>query len=179
MNYFEEVANFLIESGFINFLIPLILSFAFFYILFEKLKLTTNKTLNALISFSISLLIFIYPLISGMNIALALSYFFAQSFSFILVIVIGLLLASLFYPDLPQKLSIFFRTRGILAGMISLGVAFFLLSGLISVLFPISSTSSQYQRTQTTVTDELTKFVVLIGLLAVFGVIMIVAGRMR
>jgi uncharacterized membrane protein YjfL (UPF0719 family) len=179
MNYFEEAANFLIESGFINFLIPSILSFAFFYILFEKLKLITNKTLNALISFSISLLIFIYPLISGMNIALALSYFFAQSFSFILVIVIGLLLASLFYPDLPQKLSIFFRTRGILVGMISLGVVFFLLSGLISVLFPAFFTSSQYQRTQITVTDELTKFGVLIGLLAVFGVIIIAAGRMR
>jgi len=178
MNYFEEAANFLIESGFINFLVPSILSFVFFYVLFEKLKLTTNKFLNALVSFSISLLVFIYPLISGMNIALALSYFFAQSFSFILVLVVGFLLASLFYPDLPKKLSIFFRTRGILAGMISLGVVFFLLSGLISVLFPTSSTSSQYQQTQT-VTDELTKFGVLIGLLAVFGVIMIAASRMR
>jgi hypothetical protein len=179
MNYFEEAANFLIESGFINFLVPSILSFLFFFVLFEKLKLTMNKFLNALISFSISLLVFIYPLISGMDIALALSYFFAQSFSFILVLVTGLLLASLFYPDLPQKLSIFFRTRGALAGMISLSVTFLLLSGLISVLFPISSTSSQYRQTQTIVTDELTKFGVLIGLLTVLGVIMIVAGRMR
>jgi len=179
MNYFADVARFLIESGFIIFLVPSILSFVFFYVLFEKLKLTTNKFLNALLSFSISLLVFIYPLVSGMNIALALSYFFAQSFSFILVLVIGFLLASLFYPDLPQKLSIFFRTRGILAGMIALSVVFFLLSGLISVLIPTSSTYSQYHQIQTTATDDLPKLGILIALLTVFGVIMIAAGRMR
>jgi len=172
MNYFENLASWLIESGFITFLVPALISFTFFYILFERIKLA-NKFLNALLAFSICLLIFVFPLISGMNIAIAMSYFLAQSFSFIFVFAIGMLIASLFYPDFPQKLARFFRTRGILAAVLGLVIVLFLSSGFLSILF------QSYSAPSAPLAGEKGRLTILIALLVIFSILLLLSARIR
>lgn len=172
MNYFASAASWLIESGVINFLVPFLLSFTFFFVLFERIKLSTSKILNAVMSFSIALLIFIFPLVSGIDISIALSYFLAQAFSFIFVFVVGMLIASLFYPDFPQKLSYFFRTRSVLFGMIGLVIALFVTSGLLTLIF-----QSYSAPTQKTYDREGFGVAIIVALLLIFAVLLLISSR--
>ena len=189
MNYFEQLATYLVETGIVTFFVPFLISFAFFFALFEKLRLSDKKSINAILSFSVSLLIFVFPLVSGINIAVALSYFFAQAFAFLVVLVFGLLAASLFYPDFQERLKQFFTSRGIMVAMIALAIALFVVSGLLNLLFYSFSPyySSVYgpaaENTQYSTTgpsaDETRNVGVLAALLIIFVVIIVISGRLR
>lgn len=176
MNYFEELAKILIQSGTITFFVPFLLSFSFFFALFEKIKLSDKKSLNAILAFSISLLILTFPLISGVDIGAALSYYFAQAFGFLIVIIFGFLISSLFYPDFSEKLKNFFTTRGVLASMIALAITLFVTSGLLNLLF-LSFNLGQYGASPT-ITDA-TNVAILTALLLIFVIILTISGRLR
>ncbi|MEM0480740.1 MAG: hypothetical protein QXQ14_00935 [Candidatus Aenigmatarchaeota archaeon] len=173
MSYFEEVANFLIQSGTISFLVPFLISFAFFYALFEKIKISEKKSISTILAFSISLLIFTFPLISGIDLGVALSYYFAQAFGFLIVLVFGLLVASLFYPDFSEKLKQFFVTRGVLVAMIALALTLFVTSGILNLLF--FSFSPQTENTL----SEAVNVGILAALLIIFAVLIAISSRIR
>jgi hypothetical protein len=134
MNPFEIIINKMISLGFYDFLFPFIIASAIFYALLKKSKIFGESiVINAVISLSIALLIFGFPVIAGLSLASALSAFFTQATVWILILSIGFLLASLFYPDLAKMLLETFKRRTTLFMLLALGIALFVTSGLLSV----------------------------------------------
>jgi hypothetical protein len=134
MNPFELVINKMISLGFYDFLFPFIITSAIFYALLRKSKVFGESIfINAVIALSIALLIFGFPVIAGISLASPLSTFFAQATVWILILFIGVLLASFFYPDLTKVLLETFRRRTTLMMMITIGIVLFITSGLLSV----------------------------------------------
>jgi hypothetical protein len=134
MNPFETIINKMISLGFYNYLFPFIITSAIFYALLKKSKVFGESIfINAIISLSIALLIFGYPVIAGISLATPLSTFFTQATVWILVFAIGILLASFFYPDLTKVLLETFKRRSTLMIMLAIGITLFITSGLLSV----------------------------------------------
>jgi hypothetical protein len=134
MNPFEMIVNKLIALGFYDFLFPFIITSAIFYALLRKSKVFGESAfINAAISLSIALLIFGFPVIAGISLATPLSTFFTQATVWILIIAIGFLLASFFYPDLTKVLLETFKRRTTLMMMLAIGITLFITSGLLSV----------------------------------------------
>ncbi len=134
-NIFEPIIRRLIEVGFYEFLLFLF-SLAMFYALLKKSKvLGESPLINAVIAFVGAFLVFGYPVIIGISLTMPLTTFFTQAVIWILLIFVGLLLASFFYKDLPGMLAEQFKRRTTLYEMLAVGLVLLVTSGLISVLW--------------------------------------------
>jgi quinol-cytochrome oxidoreductase complex cytochrome b subunit len=134
MNPFEIVINKMISLGFYTYLFPFIITVAIFYALLKKSKVFGESiVINAVVALSIALLVFGFPVIAGVSLASPLSIFFTQATVWILIFVIGILLASFFYPELTKMLLETFKRRTVLMLMLVIGVVLFITSGLLSV----------------------------------------------
>jgi hypothetical protein len=132
---FELVVRKMIEWGFYGYLFPFLLTLALFYGLLSKSKLLGGSPLvNGVIALCAAFLIFGFPILAGISLALPLSMFFAHTTVFLLVFVMAFLLASLFYPDMMDWLASVFTRRTTLWAMLGLGMVLFISSGLMSVL---------------------------------------------
>jgi len=110
--YFEIVARNLIEIGFYEYILPTLMTAAIIYGLLKKSKLVGESiVVNGTLAISIALLIFGFPALAGISLATPLSTFFTYTIIFILVFVVGILLASLFYPNLQDFLTKYFVER--------------------------------------------------------------------
>ncbi len=133
-NPFEIVIQKLISLGFYDFLFPFIITAAIFYALLRKTKvLGESPAVNAALALSVAFLIFGYPVIVGFALGSSLSVFFTQGTVFILILLMGFLVASFFYPDLGKFLSEAFTRRTTLMAMVALAIALFVTSGLVNV----------------------------------------------
>src|SRR5437879_2163102 len=111
------------ELGFFNFFFPFILLTALFYALFKKSKAVGESPLiNGTISIVISFMVLDFQIITGFNLQSPFATFFTGATIFILVFLVGFLLASFFYPNLNEFLQSVFVRRGTLFGMIIIGL---------------------------------------------------------
>ncbi|MEM5828346.1 MAG: hypothetical protein QW197_02480 [Candidatus Aenigmatarchaeota archaeon] len=132
MNIIEEaIRNILIDTGIITYVVPTILFFAIMYVFLNKSKIVESKVLASLIAFFSSLLVLVFPLASGINLALYLSVFFSHLFILSLIFLVGLIIASIFYPNFSDILARF-KSRSMIGIMIIIALVAFVTSGLIS-----------------------------------------------
>ena len=134
-NVFALVINKLLATGFYDLLL-FVFSLALFYALLKKSKiLGESNVVNGLIAFVGAFLVFGYPVLVGISLTLPLTAFFTQAIVWILIVVMGLILASLFYPDLPKMLAEQFTKRTTLYAMIAIGISILVTSTLVSTLW--------------------------------------------
>src|SRR5437867_7967016 len=102
---FEIVAQKMVELGFFNFIFPFIITSAIFYALLRRAQVVgESPTVNAVVSISIAFLIFGFPVIAGINLTTPLSTFFTQATIWLLILFVGAMLASIFYPNFSEML---------------------------------------------------------------------------
>lgn len=131
--------------GFFQFLLPFILTSAIIYGGLRRAQLfgDADKTVavNAVIALVVSLFVWAAPIILGINVEAKLSTFFIQGFSVSLVVLFGLIFASMFFePDIAKRLSekmksSYFWGAVIVVALIT-GIVILVSSGLATILFP-------------------------------------------
>ena len=134
---FEMIVKKMIELGFYDFLFPFLITSAIFYALLKKSKIISeSQVVNATLALSISFLIFGFPILANISLATPFSAFFVQTTVFILLFMVGMLIASMFYPDLGKFLTEYFieRKSRTIWVLIALGIAIFVMSGMIGVI---------------------------------------------
>lgn len=110
VNVFETVILKMRDAGMYQFLFPFFLSMAFFYGLLRKSKLFGDPrdmvSLNAVVAIVASFMVWSAPVILGIDIEQNMAAFFVHAMTAALVLVVGLLITSLFFPpDLADQLS--------------------------------------------------------------------------
>lgn len=131
---FELVVRKMIDLGFYDFVFPFIITSAIFYALLKRSRfLGESVATNAVIALSIAFLIFGFPVIVGFSLATPLSTFFTQATVWILIFIIGMVMASIFYPDFLKLLAETFTKRTTVYEMIAIAVALMITSGLVGV----------------------------------------------
>lgn len=133
---FETLIKNLVNLGFYNFVLPFIISSIIFYAILKKSKiLGESNVLNATLSIALAFMIFGFPVLTGMGLAVPLTTFFTQATIFILIFAMGILMASFFYPNLQEFLVREFKRRTTLWALVALAIALFVTSGLVSVIW--------------------------------------------
>ncbi len=176
-----EFLKFLFSLGFFTYIITFLLSFAIIFALLRRTQMFDTITC-AIISFSVSFLIILYPLFLGIDISPFLSVYFTQIFIFLIFLTIAFAAASLFYPELNEQLKKFFVTRGALAAIIALSFVLLILSGAFTVILIPAPTVKikegiEVQPSPPLPQDILTLLITIAGLI-IFGVVIIISSRM-
>jgi hypothetical protein len=156
------------EVGFFDVLI-FVIALAMFYAILKKFKiLGESEIINAAVAAAMAFLIFGYPVIVGFSLVMPLTAFFTHTMVWILTFVIGFMLASFFYPDLPKFLAEHFTSRSWLFISIVIGILIAILSGLAGILI-----STPYQEGAVSTPLGVTT---MIGGVLVFVLVLIIAG---
>lgn len=141
---FVAVIEKLRDIGAFEFLFPFMLSSAIFYGLLRKTKLfgepEKNVAVNGVVALIAAFMVWAYPVLAGVDIAVQLSTFFFQGMVTLLAVVVILLIVGMFLPEnLPEQIGRKIGGRGlgliVVAGIILGGVVVFT-SGLIGFFFP-------------------------------------------
>ena len=112
-NIFQIAVERLVDLGVYNFLLPFILFATVIYAVLRKTKiLGESPVINGIISITVALFIFGMPVIIGINITAELTAFLTQAAIIIVVIMVGMLIASFFYPNIMEKLPDIFKGGG-------------------------------------------------------------------
>lgn len=158
-NMFETVILKMRETGMYQFLLPFFLSMAIFYGLLRKSKIFGNPSevvsINAVVAIVASFMVWSAPILLGINVEQQLASFFVHGMTATLVVLVGLLVVSMFFPpDLPGELSKRLNTPKWAAAFLIFGgliaTAVLLSSGLINVFLP-----EGMQFTGAEITDDL------------------------
>jgi len=144
-NAFETVILKMRDLGMFQFLLPFMLTTTIFYGLLRKSRIFGEEfraiTVNAVIALVAAFMVWAAPIILGVNMETSLAAFFLQGTTATLVVLVGLLMTSMFFPpDLAaefKNLEILKRHGGkfIVIGLV-LAVALVVSSGLINVFLP-------------------------------------------
>jgi hypothetical protein len=169
---FEPVINQLISLGFLNALMLFFFAVILYAVLKKSHILGDSDVLIGIISFISAFLVFIFPFITGVNLIPNFSIFFTQTVVILLFLIIGFIMASLFYPDMPAFLAEHFTHRSILSTFIALGLALFIISGLVTSLL-VSFTSPKLA---TGVPGPSSDVLIIAAGLIIFVVVLIVAS---
>lgn len=130
-DFFNEI---LIQTGFSTVVLPSLIFMCIMYIFLLKSKIVDSKTVSFFLSFLVFLLLTIFPIITKIDVSIFLSTFFLQSFFVALIFVFGLLLSSVFYPDLPKVLERFQKSRSMMIAVIAIVIVIFITSGALTFL---------------------------------------------
>jgi hypothetical protein len=173
---FEIVVKRLVELGFFTYVLPYILTAAIFYGLLRKSEIfgppERNVAVNGVVALVAALFVWAAPPVLGINLGEALPLFFVQAVVGILIIVVGVLVAAMFFgPNLPEKLS---KALGEKSGwwgaflIIGFLIAFavFVSSGLVNIMFPGGTIGGMLVPE-----DILTATVIIILLIIAIGII--------
>jgi len=135
-NYFEVVAELMSKFGFYQYLFPFLIIAAVVFALLKKSKiLGESVVVNGLVALCVSFIaVFGISISTGLNLASYWSAFFMQVSVFLIVFFVGLLLASLFYPNINEWLPKVFTSRSMMMIMVVIAIVIFISSGLIGVL---------------------------------------------
>lgn len=106
---FENVILRLGELGFFKFVLPFLLTAAIFYGLLRKSQVfgkpEDNVAVNAIVALIAGFMVWAYPILAGVDIEAQFSTFIFQSTLAMFAIIMGLLIAGMFFPqDLPAKI---------------------------------------------------------------------------
>lgn len=174
---FEVVIIRLQALGAFQFLFPFLLTAAIFYGLLRKSKIfgepERNVAVNAVVSIVAAFMVWAYPVLVGVNIEKALSTFIFQATMATFVVIIGLLISSMFFPEGIGKAvgeKIGSRGAGIVvtAGvLIAAGVL--ISSGLVNILLPTAITGPG-GLPEETVTTLAVLFILLLSVAAIVSV---------
>lgn len=176
---FTTVIIHLEKLGFFTFL-PFIGSLAVFYGLLKRSKIfgepEKNVTVNATVALVAAFMIWAYPFLNGVSLEqyeMMWSGFFANSFIATLIIVFGLLIASMFFPEgLGKGLSEKIKGGSFWSGVVFLGIIIAL------VIFFSSSISQTFLPTGIGIsTDFLYSIATLIVLVIVVGLVVWFTGK--
>lgn len=174
VDYSRLLAERLLSMGFFNFLIFIMVFSAVYAILKNKKLLGDNPVINATISFSLAFFVFVYPIISGINLLAPLSTFVVQAMVIGIVMFLGILIASLFYPNILEFLQKTFTSRNVLFGMIALSLSLFVTSGLVTIIYTSSTNTPSSSAPSAGGTTGMNEISILIaGLLITFVILLI------
>ncbi|MCX6820830.1 MAG: hypothetical protein NT016_02690 [Candidatus Aenigmarchaeota archaeon] len=145
VNAFETVILKMRDLGMFQFLLPFMLTTTIFYGLLRKSKIFGEEfraiTVNAVVSLVAAFMVWAAPIILGVNIETSMASFFLQGTSATLIILVGLMMVSMFFPpDLAAELKGLNITgkygSGILIVGIIVAVGVALTSGLAGLFLP-------------------------------------------
>lgn len=174
-NAFEIVVQKMVELGFYDFLFPFIISSAIFYALLRRSKiLGESVATNALVSLSLAFMILGFPILVGFSFATPLSTFFTQATVWILIFFVGMVLASVFYPDLAKVLGEQFTKRTTIYEMLAIAVALFVTSGLVQVF--TSGNNPAVTGRQPTTPQAPSDIILIVSALIIFTVLILIAA---
>lgn len=139
---FQPIVSKLLGMGILNAMLLFLFAAIIFAILRKSRIFGDSEIINGVISFIVAFFIFVFPFITGISLVNPLSIFFTQSIIIIVFLVIGFIMASLFYPDMPAVLAKSFTSRGTLMVMIGLAIGLFVTSGLVTTLIAAFSAPS-------------------------------------
>jgi MFS family permease len=144
-NPFETVILNMRQTGMFQFLLPFMLSSAIFYGLLRKSQIfgdpQRSVTINAVVALVAAFMVWASPILLGINIETMLAAFFLQGVSATLVILVGLIIVSMFFPpDLATQIGKALNTKTAVGGLLIFGiliaVAVLFSSGLINIFIP-------------------------------------------
>jgi len=131
---FGTVVDIMVNLGFYDFFFPFIITSVLVFALLKKSKVLGEGTaINVVFAFSVGMLVLGFPVLTGATFGTELSTFFVQATVWIMLFVIGIVMASIFYPDIGGFLTKHFTNRTFLYVMLALGISIFVLSGMLSV----------------------------------------------
>ena len=133
-NFFIMIVKKMMEVGIYDFLIFAI-GLAIFYGILKRIKFFDSIVINSVLAFAIAFLLFGFPVILNYSLVMPMAKFFMQTFVWILVFFVGMLISSFFYPDLPKFLVEHFSSRSMLSVGIAAGIFIAILSGMTSFLW--------------------------------------------
>lgn len=141
----ETVILKLRDIGFFEFLLPFMISAAILYGLLRRSQLfgspEKNVAVNAVVSLMVAFMVWAYPIISGVSLEKTLSVFFVQGFIAMLVMVLGVSMIGVLFPEgMAQELGKRMHGGGMYLVIIAISVLVFagllFTSGLSAVIFP-------------------------------------------
>lgn len=134
---FQPFIQKLVDLGFYSFFFPWIVTTAIMYGLLKKAKVFGDSaTMNGTVALSVAFLVIGFPVLFGNPtvFALPMATFFTQATVVILLLSVGFIMASFFYPNLTGYLTGVMKHRSILGAMIAIGLGLLITSGLIQIL---------------------------------------------
>jgi hypothetical protein len=146
-NPFETVILNMRQTGMFQFLLPFMLSSAIFYGLLRKSQIfgdpQRSVVINAVVALVASFMVWAAPIILGIDMETSLASFFVQGTSATLVVLVGLLIVSMFFPpDLAAQLGKVFNSKRSTGALLILGLlialAVLFSSGMITIFIPNS-----------------------------------------
>lgn len=172
-NIFQIAVERLIDVGFYNFLLPFILFTTVLYAVLRKTQVLGDSTMiHGVISVAAGLFIFGVPVLAGADLSGGLAAFLTQGAIGMLVVLVGLLLASFFVPNLTDKLPEIFQKGGPTAWIIWVVVGFAAAFGLFTfVQKPIQGVIASSK-----VPGELITLTVMFTIVFVIFLIVAIAG---
>lgn len=172
---FEVVVEKLISLGFYDFFFPFMIASVIIYALLRKSKvLGESNALNAVVALSIGMLIFGFPVLTGLTFGTQLSTFFVQATVWILILVIAVVIASVFYPDIIKVLLDQFKSRNFLYYMLAIGITIFITSGLLTVFTNVSNPTITGKEPETPGPPN--DIVIIVAALIIFMILIIIAA---
>lgn len=172
---FELVAQKLVELGFYNFFFPfLITSVIMFALLRKSSVLGTSNIINGIVALSIGLLVFGFPLLTGLTFATQLSTFFVQISVWILLLVVASVIAAVFYPDLGKFLGEHFKSRSFLFIMLAVAIAIFVTSGLVGIFTSVGNPAQTGKEPE--VPGPPSDIIIVVAALIIFMIMIVIAA---
>jgi hypothetical protein len=141
---FEPVVKKLFEWGLGN-VIVFFLSVAIFYAILRKSKvLGESAIVNGIVAGITAFLVsFWFPIYTGVTLVNSMTAFFSQSIAILIFLIVGFLMAGLFYPNMPEMLMEQFKRRTVLAVMLALALVLFITSGLVSTMWSLATVPTE------------------------------------
>lgn len=172
---FESVVQKMVDFGLYDYVIPFILTSAIMFALLRKSRVIGDSVvLNGVFSVSVGLLIFAFPVLTGITYGQELSTFFVQGSFWIFILVLAVLIASVFYPDITKMLMDQMKTRQFLFIMMAMGIAIFVVSGMVSVFLNLGNPAVTGEEPE--LPSPPTDIVIIIASLIIFMVLLVIAA---
>ncbi len=125
----------MLETGFFD-ILAFVFFLAIFYAILRKSKvLGESPVINGIAALALAFFLILYPFLTGFSIVQNLAIFVAQASVWILVVLVAMLLASFFYPNLPKFLAEAMKRRTTLWVMLAIGFTLVITSGFIGVIW--------------------------------------------
>ncbi|MEM5879225.1 MAG: hypothetical protein QXU74_01905 [Candidatus Aenigmatarchaeota archaeon] len=164
-NPFLDMIQSFRESGVFDIFLFILFFVSFYAILMKAKVLGSNPGVNGVVALVIAFFLSLYSTFTGFSLVEPMSRFFTQASVIVLMFIAALVVASLFYPDLPKMLAEHIKGPTILYILIPLALALLITSRGIWVFW------AGYKTTPGAGSDIM---VLIVGLL-IFGIILLIA----
>lgn len=172
-NIFQIAVERLIEVGFYNFLLPFILFATVLYAVLRKTQILGESPLiHGIVSVIVGLFVFGAPVIVGADISGGLTAFLTQGAIGILVVLVGFLIASFFYPNITEKIGEIFKAPGPGAWIVWAVVGFAATFGL----FTLVGQPLQQAIAEVDIPSELITITIVLAIIFIVFLIVAIAG---